>query len=267
MKHRAVGWLIGLMSTTSACQHSSIQHAYVASTSSAEVTSAAPAEGPEAVDRALFLVREGRALAGQGLHGEALSRFEEARKIAPSLGIAHLEAALSAQYMGASSVEVAQRLDEAVARMPSNPRAQYQRAALAEAGGDDETAIAGYRLALSLREDTMEVWMALARSLLRKGAVAEAREAYARAVSIEPDNTGAQLGLAESAERTGDLALAERALLAARRMLPESVTLQRQLIAFFERTGQLHKAQAARAAMERTKPRDQRRLRPLKPSR
>lgn len=267
MKQRAFGWLMGVMLTTSGCQHDPTPRARVPSTPPTQIPSAAAAEAPEAVDRALALVGEGRELATQGLHAAALLRFEEARKIAPSLGIAHLEAALSAQHVGASSVEVAQRLDEAIALMPSNPRAQYQRAALSEASGDDVAAIAGYRLALSLRDDTTEVWMALARSLLRNGDVAEARDAYGRAVALEPRNTGAQLGLAESAERTGDIALAERALLAAQRMLPGSSALQRQLVAFFERTGQPQKAKAARASLERTKPRDKRRLRPLKPSR
>ncbi|MFZ9888364.1 MAG: tetratricopeptide repeat protein [Myxococcota bacterium] len=267
MQGRVLGGLVGLVLAVSGCKHSAAQEPFTASASSSVDPPAPLVEGPEEVERALVLVGEGRELAASGLHAAALARFEEARQLAPSLGVAHLEAAMSAQRVGASPQEIEQRLDAAVAQMPTNPRAQYQRAALSEVRGDVDAAIRGYRLALTLRDDTTEVWLALARTLLQTGAVAEAREAYGRAVNLEPRNTAAHLGLAESAERLGDVVAAERALRTVQSMLPGSVALQRQLVAFFERTGQRQKAQAERTAMERAVPKDKRRLRPLKPSR
>lgn len=224
-------------------------------------------EPPPDRDAAVKLVDEGRALAKQGDHAAAFSAFEKARAADPSYGLAHLEGAISAQYVGVDDGTVRQRFERAAVLLADNPRLHYERAAFEESHGNAAEAVVLYRRALDLRPALTDARLALARALLTTGDLPAARETFRQVLEVEPTNVAALLGKADAAERLGDVDAAEGALRAVIEQLPEVASHRQRLIAFYERTGQTKKAERETRKLEKVEPKERRRLRQLKPSR
>lgn len=213
------------------------------------------------------LVQEGRALAAQGDYGAAFAAFEQARAADPAYGLAHLEGAIAAQYVGVDDALVRERFEKAAAILENNPRVHYERGAFEESHGDAEAAIALYRRALDLRPGLLQARLALARALLTTGDVPGARETFRQVLEVEPRNLAALLGKADASEKLGDLTGAEAALRAVIEAYPDVAPHRQRLIAFYERTGQAKKAAAETKKLEQLDPKERRKLRQLKPSR
>lgn len=213
------------------------------------------------------LVVEGRQRRERGEHAAALEAFAAACEADPDYGIAHLEWAVTAQYVGLPDDDVRARFVRVLALLPDNPRAHFEGAVFEEAHGDRAAAIAGYRRTVALRGDHFEAHLRLGAALLAEGDVEGAFDAYEQALLLNGGSVAARLGLAEAAERKGDLARAEAALEAIVARFPDVPSHRQRLIAFYERTKQTKKARKARVALERLAPKDERKLRDLKPSR
>lgn len=224
-------------------------------------------EAPPDRDEAVRLVDEGRALVEQGEHGAAFAAFEKARTADPSYGLAHLEGAIRAQYIGVDDDGVRKRFDRAAVLLADNPRVHFERAAFEESHGNANAAVEGYRRALDLRPSLVDARLALARALLTTGDHVSARETFRQVLEAEPKNLPALLGKAESSERLGDADAAEGALRAVVELFPDVASHRQRLIAFYERTGQVKKAEKETRRLEKVEPKERRRLRSLKPSR
>lgn len=224
-------------------------------------------EPPPNRDEATRLVEEGRALAAQGDYGAAFEAFERARAEDPTYGIAHLEGAISAQYVGLEDELVRQRFERAAQLLQNNPRVHYERGAFEESHGNPTAAVALYRRALDLRPGLMNARLALARALLTTGDVPGARETFRQVLEVEPRNLAALLGKADSSERLGDVEGAEAALRAVIEAHPDVTPHRQRLIAFYERTGQAKKAALETKKLEQVAPKERRKLRQLRPSR
>jgi tetratricopeptide (TPR) repeat protein len=217
--------------------------------------------------RADTLVEKGRDLRESGDHAGAAERFAAARTEDETHGIAHLEWAISAQYVGAAPDEVRRAFTRATALLEENPRAYYERAAFEESAGELSAALELYRRALALRPDHAKARQAYARALATSGDHSGAVAQYRRLARNEPRNLAAQLGLATAAEKTGDLATAEKALRHVVKLHPKVGAHRRRLIAFYERTDQPKKAHKEERRLDRVDPDKKRRMRALKPSR
>lgn len=224
-------------------------------------------EAPPDRDAAVRLVDEGRTLVEQGEHGAAFAAFEKARTADPSYGLAHLEGAIRAQYIGVDDEGVRKRFDRAAVLLADNPRVHFERAAFEESHGNADAAVEGYRRALDLRPSLTDARLALARALLTTGDQVSARETFRQVLEVEPENLAALLGRAESSERLGDVVAAEDALRAVVDLFPDVAPHRQRLISFYERTGQVKKAEKETRRLEKMEPRERRRLRSLKPSR
>lgn len=238
-----------------------------ASSSTREDLRLADDEPPPDRDEAARLVDQGRALVAQGDYGAAFAAFEDARAKDPSYGLAHLEGAIAAQYVGVEDALVRQRFERAAALLQQNPRVHYERGAFEESHGNASEAVALYRRALDLRPGLTDARLALARALLTTGDLPAARETYRQVLEVEPRNLAALLGKADASEKLGDLAAAEEALRAVVDALPDVASHRQRLIAFYERTGQTKKANLETKKLEKVDPKERRKLRQLKPSR
>lgn len=224
-------------------------------------------EPPPDRSHAEQLVTEGRALRDQGDHAGALERFQAARTEDESFGVAHLEWAITAQYVGAALDDTRVGFDRAIALLEENPRAYYELAAFEESAGDLQAALAAYRRALALRPEHERARAGFARALMSSGDYPAARTQYARLTQQQPGSTAAWLGLARAAEQLGDLKTAESALQHVVKLYPKVSQHRRRLIAFYERTDQQKKARRAERKLDRVDPDKKRRMRRLKPSR
>ncbi len=213
------------------------------------------------------LVVQGRAQSAEGDHGAAFRLFEQARAADPSYGIAHLEAAIAAQYVGNDDEHVRQRFERAAVLLRENPRVHFERAAFEESHGNPSVAVEGYRRALDLRPGLTGARLSLGRALLSTGDLPAAKETFRQVLEVEPKNLAALLGKADASERLGDLDAAERALRAVVEAFPEVTPHRQRLIAFYERTGQGKKAKRETKRLETIDPKARRDLRELKPSR
>jgi len=217
--------------------------------------------------RAELLVDEGRTLAGGGDQAGALSRFDEARTEDESYGIAHLEWAVAAHYVGADPALVRAGFARAVLLLDENPRAYYERAAFEESAGDLQAASDGYARALALRPDHAAARQAYARVLVSRGEHKAALTQYALITKRAPKSLAAWLGLATAAEQTSDLKAAEAALRRVVKLHPRVPQHRRRLIAFYKRTAQQTKARREERRLDKVAPDKKRRMRTLKRSR
>lgn len=224
-------------------------------------------EPPPDRDEATRLVLEGRALREGGDHGAAFEVFERARAADPSYGLAHLEGAICAQYIGLEDERVRERFDQAAMLLDDSPRVHFERAAFEESHGHAEAAVTGYRRALDLRPSLLDARLALGRALMTTGDIEAARETFRQVLEVDPKSVPALLGKADAAERLGDHDGAERALKAIVDGAPDVAFHRQRLIAFYERTGQAKKVESEKKRLEKADPQERRRLRSLKPSR
>ena len=171
----------------------------------------------------------GNVFAAQGLFGEALERFREARRLAPDTPTAQLGEAASLLRLGratearplaeaalASAPEDIDRLmlaataraetgdpaaalnalDVARRVAPMRPDVHHKIADIAQSLGDFEGAIASYRHALALDADLAIVRLRLARLLAQKGMTREAESELLAALDTVPTYADATLELA-----------------------------------------------------------------------
>lgn len=216
---------------------------------------------------AVRLVEEGRAHRVAGAYERARHAFEAAIRSAPEFGIAHLEWAITAQFLGLPAEEIRPRFARVMALMPENPRAWFELGVFEEAHGDDDAARRAYQEAVTLRAEYTDAALRLAALLFRAGAIDEAYAQYQHVIGQLPKSVPALLGFAEVAERKGALVEAEAALRSIIDLYPGVLPHRQRLVAFFVRTAQDEKAERARSEVEARSPKDERRLRRLKPSR
>ncbi|MBA3889353.1 MAG: tetratricopeptide repeat protein [Gemmatimonadaceae bacterium] len=197
----------------------------------AEVSRALQRGAPQ--DDGLALL--GNVFARQGLYGEALERFREARTLAPDNATAQLgeaasllrlnrasearplaEAALAAapedidrlMLVATARAETGDpaaalnALDVARRVAPMRPDVHHKIAEIAESLGDFEGAIGSYRHALALDSDLAIVRVRLARLLSQKGMLKDAEHELLAALDTVPTYAEASLELAVLRRRT-----------------------------------------------------------------
>ncbi|MCA9672674.1 MAG: hypothetical protein KC503_44070 [Myxococcales bacterium] len=153
--------------------HAALPHLVVAADRLAEATRAARAA-----------VAAGEVLEALGLSADARERFEQALALDPALAAAHQGVARQARVMSdhdrlASALQVLATLSDS-----AEERAGYllERAALARAGGHNETALSAYQRAFEVLDPTPAALEAARRVAMELGRYDTAAELCARAI-------------------------------------------------------------------------------------
>ncbi len=207
---------------------------------------------------------EGVALQSQGLHAEALERFQKAVGEDPTFGLAHLEAALSHLYTDNAHEALLKHLSAAIVLMPRNPRAQLQFAQLQKELGAPKLAEQHFGCAVELNPTLAPAHESLARLLLNEGRVAEAERRARVAVRLAPMKTTYRVLLADILTRRQQWTEAGAEVELAAQQVGRSAALYRRAAQLFAKGGAYTDADRLRAVADRIDPPPERRkLRPL----
>lgn len=212
--------------------------------------------GPEQLRAALALETEGR-------DSEAIAALEKLAVKEKDWELPKMEAARIYLKLGKELPRARAHLSAALKRAATNPRAHYLWGLVREEEGAKEEAIAALEKAVELRPSYAEARFRLAGLHAQQGAWDKAESHYRHLARAHPERTSARLQLAVAFEKQGKLEDAERELRKLWDEQPESIVVQRKLTEFYERTGRPKLAEAVRSA----RPGEERKLRPLKPSR
>jgi protein O-GlcNAc transferase len=243
---------------------------------------AAPGSGRNAAESseqtAPALIEQGNALEGEGLLDQALERYKQAVRLAPTLARAHLNVGNVLLAMGDTEAAVAAytaalandpdyaaahfnignahfrsgrteaalaAYDKATELKPDFVDAQAGRSlALADLDRLDE-AVAGYRQVLQIKPDYAEMHYCLGNALSRLGRVAEAAQSFRRAGELKPDLLEAHTGLGGALHDLGQLQEAASSYRRALELRPDFPEVHGNLGNVLRDLGQLEQAAAS----------------------
>lgn len=198
---------------------------------------------------------------------EARDAFAKAMTAAPEWGLAHLSFGIAEQTVDPESDRALQALETAVRLEPENPKARYHLGLAYDRKGRFSDAAKQYAVAIERRPNMYDAQFQLASALRMSGDLAGAIGAFEALLRNEPTHIGALSALAEVYENTQRLEDAEMAIQTITRLQPNVAYHQYRLAKFYERTGNANKAHAAYVRADSLKPQQQRKMRPLLPSR
>ncbi len=183
--------------------------------------SPAVAESPvlAPAEEAMALVRRAEQFVLQGIHGEALERFEQALLLVPSLQVAELGAARALLALRRLD-DARSRLDELLARRPDDVELLIVAADVALAGRDAGMAIANASRAAVLAPHRADPLQRLGDAHNLDGDNVAAATAYGDALALEPDRAAVRRSLATLLAGAGLPGAAEEQLRAALDTVP-----------------------------------------------
>ena len=229
----------------------------------ASLAQAAQSDG--AMARTAFA--EGSNAMEAGRTEEARDLFAKAVAAAPDWGLAHLSFGIAEQTVEPESDRALRSLEAAVRLEPDNPKAHYHLGLAYDRKGRFSEAAKQYAIAIERRPQMYDAQFQLANALRMSGDLPGAIGAFEVLLRNEPAHIGALSSLSEVYESSQRLEDAEAALQTITRLQPNVAYHQYRLAKFYERTGNAHKAHAAYVRADSLKPQQQRKMRPLLPSR
>lgn len=151
---------------------------------------------------ALRAITEGNALEDQGHHHEALQRYDEALRLAPTLARAHVNRgnALLGTGDANSAIEAYQ---QALALEPQSASAHYNLGNAFVAAGRLESALAAYREAIAANPTFVDAEVALGVAQESLGQLDDAIASYRRALTIAPRHAQTRLNLGNALHVAG----------------------------------------------------------------
>ncbi len=144
-------------------------------------------------------------------YGKAAASFEEALRLAPNLGIARFNLALSLFYDGKIE-EASTEARLAAERLPGAPQPLYLRGLIARADNRGAEAVAAFSQVLHADPGDAGANIGLGQARLQTGDFAGAAAAFAAALAAEPFNATAAYNLSVSLSRAGRTGASGRAL-------------------------------------------------------
>ncbi|HSI04285.1 MAG: tetratricopeptide repeat protein [Myxococcota bacterium] len=229
----------------------------------ASLAEAAPNDG--GVARNAFA--RGSSAMDAGRTEEARDAFATAREAAPDWGLAHLSFGIAEQTVDPDSARALDALEAAVRLEPENPKARYHLGLAYDRKGRFSDAAKQYAIAIERRPQLYDAQFQLANALRMSGDLTGAIGAFEVLLRGDPTHIGALSALSEVYENAQRLEDAEAALQTITRLQPNVAYHQYRLAKFYERTGNTNKAHAAYVRADSLKPQQQRKMRPLLPSR
>ncbi len=223
------------------------------------------AQNDGAIARAAFA--QGASAMDGGRAEEARDAFAKAVAAAPDWGLAHLSFGIAEQTVDPESDRALTSLEAAVRLEPENPKAHYHLGLAYDRKGRFSEAAKQYAIALERRPQMYDAQFQLANALRMSGELQAAIGAFEVLLRGEPAHIGALSALSEVYENAQRLEDAEAALQTITRLQPNVAYHQYRLAKFYERTGNANKAHAAYVRADSLKPQQQKKMRPLLPSR
>lgn len=201
--------------------------------------------------------------------GDSTPAFRRAVELDPTFGLAHLELAeAELRAVNPNLDDVGRHLARAVVLLPDNPRAHELFARHAEIRGEREVAVRHYRCALDRRAGLDDARYRLAVQLFELGRFGEAGAELRRVLARDPGTVSARVLLAQVLEAEGRLREAAQTLETAARHSRDNPVLLRRAADLFAKAGRPGDAERLdEEADARDPPREERDLRPLRPSR
>ena len=160
------------------------------------------ADSPQAGAEAAKLNNLGVAMMNQQLMEKAVTKFDAAYKLDPTLAAAILNkgiALLSEQKLP----EAAEALQQAAAQDPANPRAWYNLGLVHRGEGKTAEAIADFQKVLKIDPGDADTYYFLATFYSQQQDYPAAIDAFEQALKLNPLHASAEFGLARALQRSG----------------------------------------------------------------
>ncbi|MEM1026326.1 MAG: hypothetical protein AAGD10_21735 [Myxococcota bacterium] len=225
-------------------------------------------DGPRDFDRAQAVFARARARSQLGNHPQALPLYEEAVRLDPTFGFAHLGLARSQLLMGSDRDAMLGHAATATALLPDNPRAHHLLAKVLDERGATRPARTHLLCALELRPSLHEARADLAVLQLDAEAYAEAGSTLEELIRRQGSEVQTQVLLARAYAGMKRWADAGQAMEAAARQAGRNAVLLRRAAQLYEQGGLEQRAATVRMRADAIDPPpENRNLRPLRPSR
>jgi tetratricopeptide (TPR) repeat protein len=153
----------------------------------------------------------GAAYMNQQLFEKALKAFEEAAKLDPKFGIAHMNQGIALLNLG--RVETARQfLEQAVKQNPSDPHAWYNLGMLEKNSANSQAAVDAFRRVTEIDANDADTWYFLGAAYAQNKQYPEAIDAFQHALKLNPLHASAEFGLSRAYQQSADLAHAREHL-------------------------------------------------------